>query len=172
LLERADSAISTPPGERLQLLGVGESSDAHHMSSPHPEGRSARVAIQQALDQAGLRPDQIDYINLHGTGTPSNDAAESQAVAAVFGAPTPPCSSSKAATGHTLGAAGAMEAIICLLALRHGIVPGGLNVHTLDPALPMAYQRTTQTARIKHALSNSFGFGGANCSVVFGRGVI
>jgi len=170
LLERADAASDTPPGERLYLLGVGESSDAHHMSSPHPEGRSAKVAIQQALDQAGLRPDQIGYINLHGTGTPSNDASESQAVAAVFGAPTPPCSSTKGATGHTLGAAGALEAIVSLLALRHRFLPAGLNVGKLDPALPVAYQRRSEPAPIQHVLSNSFGFGGANCSIVFGRG--
>jgi 3-oxoacyl-[acyl-carrier-protein] synthase-1 len=163
LLDRAGSASD------LQLLGVGESSDAHHMSTPHPEGRSARLAMLDALKAAGLRPEQIQYVNLHGTGTPSNDAAEGQAVAAVFGQSVP-CSSTKAATGHTLGAAGAIEAVISLLAIRDGFLPAGLNVDGVDPAIPIDYLRSVRHGRVDHVLSNSFGFGGANASVVFGRG--
>lgn len=153
----------------LRLMGVGESSDAHHMSTPHPEGRSARLAIQDALSAAGLSPEQIDYVNLHGTGTPSNDAAEGQAVNAVFGTRVP-CSSTKASTGHTLGAAGAIEAVICLLAIREGFMPAGLHVDELDPAIHLNYLTAVRREPVAHALSNSFGFGGANASVVFGRG--
>lgn len=153
----------------MQLLGVGESSDAYHMSSPHPQGRSAQLAIEAALKAAGLTADQIDYVNLHGTGTPSNDAAEGKAVYAVFGDRVP-CSSTKASTGHTLGAAGAIEAVISLLAIRDGFKPAGLNVEQLDPAIQIDYLTQVRHARVQHVLSNSFGFGGANASVVFGRG--
>ena len=156
------------PSGALRLLGVGESSDAHHMSSPHPQGRSAQIAIRDALAAAGLVADQIDYINLHGTGTPSNDAAEGQAVHAVFGRRVP-CSSTKAATGHTLGAAGAIEAVISLLAIRDGFMPAGLNVNQPDPAIDIDYLTQVRQAKVAHVLSNSFGFGGANASVVFGR---
>ncbi len=149
------------------LLGVGESSDAHHMSSPHPEGLGARMAMQDALNQAHLDTSQIDYINLHGTATPSNDAAETRAVTALFGGGTP-CSSTKGATGHALGAAGGLEAVICALALQHGLLPGGLNTRQLDPALPLDYLLDNRKQPVKHVLSNSFGFGGTNCSLIFG----
>jgi 3-oxoacyl-[acyl-carrier-protein] synthase-1 len=158
---------SPPPGA-VALLGVGESNDAHHMSSPHPEGLGARLAMQAALAAAGLAPGAIDYVNLHGTATPSNDAAEDLAVTALFGRETP-CSSTKGATGHTLGAAGALEAVATALALRHGFVPGGAQTRHLDPALHANYRLETQPASLRHALSNSFGFGGTNCSLVLGR---
>ncbi|MBL0418895.1 beta-ketoacyl-[acyl-carrier-protein] synthase family protein [Ramlibacter sp. AW1] len=149
------------------LLGVGESSDGHHMSAPHPEGAGAVAAMRQALAQAGLQPGQIDYVNLHGTATPSNDAAEDCAVATVFGTATP-CSSTKGATGHTLGAAGAVEAAISLLALSQGWMPGGQNLRQADPALRVAYLREGRPAPLRHVLSNSFGFGGSNASLVLG----
>jgi 3-oxoacyl-[acyl-carrier-protein] synthase-1 len=164
LLERADQARA---GDIL-LSGVGESSDAHHMSSPHPEGRGARMAMQAALDMAGLQPQSIGYINLHGTATPSNDAAEDMGVTAVFGTHTP-CSSTKGHTGHTLGAAGAVEAVICALALRHDFLPGGVGTRTPDPRLHCHYLLANQERAITHALSNSFGFGGSNCSLLFSR---
>src|SRR5579863_1859396 len=113
LLERAPDDLD---GDSVLLLGVGESSDAYHMSAPHPEGLGARRAMRAALASAVLEPGDIDYINLHGTATPSNDRSESQAVTSVFG-PTTPCSSTKGATGHTLGAAGALEAVISILAV-------------------------------------------------------
>ncbi|NNU42803.1 beta-ketoacyl-[acyl-carrier-protein] synthase family protein [Ramlibacter montanisoli] len=149
------------------LLGVGESSDAHHMSSPHPEGELAAAAMRQALAGAGLAPTQIDYINLHGTGTPSNDAAEDRAVQTVFGTEVP-CSSTKGATGHTLGAAGGVEAVISLLALRHGLMPGGINVRQRDPALGANYLQANRVQPVRHVLTNSFGFGGSNASLVLG----
>lgn len=164
LLERATG----PHADAILLTGVGESSDAYHMSSPHPEGLGARNAMAAALASAGLQPQDIDYINLHGTATPSNDSAEDAAVSALFGSATP-CSSTKGYTGHTLGAAGGVEAVICALALREGLVPGGVGTETLDPQLRCNYQFDTQRRPLLHVLSNSFGFGGSNCSLVFSR---
>ena len=165
LLERVPEHLDE---DAVLLLGIGESSDAHHMSSPHPDGLGARIAMQQALETAQLDAAAIDYVNLHGTATPSNDAAETKAVAAVFGSGTP-CSSTKGATGHTLGAAGGLEAVICALALQHSLMPGGLNTQQLDPALPLAYLLENREQPIRRVLSNSFGFGGTNCSLIFGR---
>lgn len=155
-------------GDSVLLLGIGESSDAFHMSAPHPEGLGARRAMQAALAAADLEPGDIDYINLHGTGTPSNDRSESQAVTSVFG-PTTPCSSTKGATGHTLGAAGALEAVISSLGLQHGLMPGGVHTDRIDPTLTAHYIRHNRRGAVTRVLSNSFGFGGANCSLIFGR---
>jgi 3-oxoacyl-[acyl-carrier-protein] synthase-1 len=165
LLERVPENLDA---NEVLLAGIGESSDAYHMSSPHPEGLGAKLAMQQALDSAGLRPEQISYINLHGTATQTNDAAEGRAVASVFGATTP-CSSTKGATGHTLGAAGGIEAIICALALRHGFMPGGVNTLQRDPELAINYLLENRDGHLDAVLSNSFGFGGTNCSLVFTR---
>ncbi len=163
LLERPSDA----PGSIL-FTGIGESSDAYHMSSPHPEGLGARAAMRQALESASIGPQDIDYVNLHGTGTPSNDSAEGHAVSAVFGAHVAG-SSTKGATGHTLGAAGALEAILCALALREGFAPGGVNTLELDPAVSFDYLRENRRRPLKRVLSNSFGFGGSNCSLVLQR---
>lgn len=165
LLERA-AAINTP--DPMLLLGVGESSDAYHMSTPHPEGLGAKMAMQRALTSAGLKAGDIDYINLHGTATKSNDASEGRAVADVFGERVA-CSSTKGWTGHLLGAAGISEAIIAMLAVEHGFVPGSVNTQTLDPAIAIDYRIENSEANIKRVLSNSFGFGGSNCSLVLGR---
>ena len=164
LLEKAAARSD----DEVMLLGVGESSDAYHMSTPHPEGLGAKLAIQRALDCAGLAPRDIDYINLHGTSTKSNDASEDRAVFELFGADTP-CSSTKGWTGHLLGAAGITEAIISILAIRHGFMPGSLHTQTVDPVLRSNYQRDNRDARLNRVLSNSFGFGGSNCSLVLGR---
>jgi len=155
--------------DKVMLLGVGESSDAHHMSTPHPEGAGARLAMQAALAAAGFTPADIDYINLHGTGTRANDASEDRAVFELFGDATP-CSSTKGATGHLLGAAGVSEAIIAALSIEHGLMPGGVNTTTLDPALRSQYLLHNRTQKVTHVLSNSLGFGGSNCSLVLGRG--
>jgi len=165
LLERAPEE---PGRDDVLVLGIGESNDAYHMSAPHPEGHGARRAMQAALSDAGLEPAAIDYINLHGTGTPSNDRSESQAVTSVFG-PTTPCSSTKGATGHTLGAAGALEAVISALALRNGIIPGGVPTANVDPTLTALYLKKNRKAPLQRVLSNSFGFGGTNCSLILGR---
>ena len=165
LLERISA--SGDPGA-LALLGVGESSDAYHISAPHPEGAGARLAMQAALDDAGLAPSAVDYINLHGTGTPSNDSAESKAVEAIFGSETP-CSSTKGASGHTLGAAGAFEVVVSALAITHRFMPAGLHCDTLDPNCHLDYMRVNRASAPRVALSNSLGFGGTNCSVLLGR---
>ena len=150
------------------VLGVGETNDGHHMSTPHPEGAGAIAAMRAALAAAGLQPADIDYINLHGTATPTNDSSEDRAVRHVFGEATPPGSSTKGATGHTLGAAGGVEAAISLLALRHGFMPGGLHRRVPDPALHAHYLDANRDAPLRHVLSNSFGFGGTNASLVLG----
>ncbi|MBW8456950.1 MAG: beta-ketoacyl-[acyl-carrier-protein] synthase family protein [Thiobacillus sp.] len=165
LLQRPAASLDA---DAVLLLGAGESSDAHHMSSPHPEGLGARMAMEAALRTAGLQPADIDYINLHGTATPSNDAAEGRAVAALFG-DTVPCSSTKGATGHTLGAAGGLEAIIGALALQRGFLPGGANTRCVDPDIPIQYLTANQQRAPRRVLSNSFGFGGTNCSLILGR---
>ncbi len=152
----------------MLLLGTGESSDAYHMSSPPPDGAGARAAMQAALGDAGLSAADIDYVNFHGTGTPSNDEAEARAVADVLGNQIPG-SSTKGATGHTLGAAGALETVICALALQQGLMPGGVNTTQVDPALPVHYLRANRDARLRRVISNSFGFGGTNCSLILGR---
>jgi 3-oxoacyl-[acyl-carrier-protein] synthase-1 len=165
LLERVPENLDP---DSVLLYGVGESSDAYHMSAPHPEGLGAKRAMQAALTAASMEPGDIDYINLHGTGTPSNDRSESQAVTSIFG-PTTPCSSTKGATGHTLGAAGALEAVISVLAIQNGLMPGGVHTARVDPTLTAHYIKENRRAQVKRVLSNSFGFGGTNCSLIFGR---
>ncbi len=157
-----------PEPDAVLLQGVGESSDAYHMSSPHPDGLGARLAMASALSQAGWRADQVDYVNLHGTATVSNDAAEAKAVSGLFGADTL-CSSTKGATGHTLGAAGGVEAVIAALAMQHGLVPGGSGTGQVDKTLELNYAREPHPRDVRRVISNSFGFGGTNCSLALGR---
>ncbi len=159
--------VNSEGGAGLALLGYGESSDAYHMTAAHPDGLGAALAMQDALARADLNPNEIDYVNLHGTATPSNDAAEDKAVVRIFGAETF-CSSTKGWTGHTLGAAGITEAVFSLLALRHGLIPQSLNTRRLDPALAARIALVTEIRSVKRVVSNSFGFGGTNCSLVFG----
>ena len=164
-------SISGPThNDAILLLGVGESSDAHHMSSPRPDGLGARMAMEAALHAGNATPDRVGYINFHGTATPSNDAAEGNAVASLFGSKTPG-SSSKGATGHTLGAAGAIEAIIATMSIRHKFIPAGVNTSVVDPAIAVDYVIENRPANVDLALSNSFGFGGTNCSLLFGHAV-
>ena len=157
-----------PDDDRVCLLGYGESSDAHHMTAAHPEGAGAVLAMRQALARAEIAPQQVDYINLHGTATPLNDAAEDQAVLRAFG-PETPCSSTKGWTGHTLGAAGVVEAVFVHLCLEQGLIPGTLNTRRRDPALGAGVVLDNRERPLRVALSNSFGFGGTNCSLLFGR---
>jgi 3-oxoacyl-[acyl-carrier-protein] synthase-1 len=164
LLERVDAR---PDAGATLLLGIGDSCDAHHMSTPHPDGLGARLAMQRALQSAGLAPADIDYVNLHGTGTRTNDAAEDRAMSSLFDARTPR-SSTKGATGHLLGAAGITEIIISMLAIEHGLMPGSPHTRQVDPAMHCNYLLEPLPARVRRVLSNSFGFGGSNCSVVLG----
>lgn len=163
LLERAASHE-----ERLHFLGYGESSDAYHMSTPHPDGQGAALAMARALDRADLKPIDIDYINLHGTGTPANDLAEDHAIWSTFGGKTP-CSSTKERTGHTLGAAGITEAILSLLCLRHDFIPGMVRIEQPDPHLQSGILLRSDSRPLRTVISNSFGFGGSNCSLIFGK---
>ncbi|MDH7453758.1 beta-ketoacyl-[acyl-carrier-protein] synthase family protein [Luteimonas composti] len=165
LLERAGAGETG-----LQLRGYGESSDAHHMSAPHPEGLGASLAMRDALARAGVDPAQVGYLNLHGTSTPANDAIEARAVAALFPEGLH-ASSTKGWTGHTLGAAGIVESVIALLALRDGVLPGILNSDTPDPDCGPQIRFDNAVRSIDYAMNNSFGFGGNNCSLVFARGV-
>ena len=152
----------------LQLRGYGESSDAHHMSSPHPEGLGAQLAMREALRSAGRGAGDIDYLNLHGTATRANDKVEAMAVAALF-PPNLHAASTKGWTGHTLGAAGIVESVFALLALEHGLLPGTLNSEEHDPGNGPQVRFDNAERGIAFAMNNSFGFGGNNCSLVFGR---
>ena len=163
-----EPASDHPHGGGIALLGAGASSDGHHMSSPHPEGAGAAAAMRQALDAAGLEPGQIDWINLHGTGTRANDAAEDVAVATVFGDAVP-CSSTKGWTGHTLGACGILETVLAAECMRRSIVAGCLGVENLDPSFRAQTATATLERPVRRVLSNSFGFGGINCSLVLGQ---
>lgn len=160
LIERTGDAAA-------RLLGVGETSDAHHMSAPHPEGRGAAVAMRQALAQAGLEPGAVGHVNAHGTGTVLNDRAEAQAIASVLG-PGAPVVATKGYTGHLLGAAGATEVALAALALEHRFVPRSLGLLPADPELDVAVTTRLQPCPAGAVISNSLAFGGSNCSVVIG----
>ena len=166
-LERSAGAARS---DDILLLGAGESSDAYHMSTPHPEGLGARLAIESALASAHLSAQDIDYVNLHGTGTRTNDAAEDKAVTGLLGRRVP-CSSTKGATGHALGAAGAVELVISALAIQTQTFPGGVTTTRQDPALHCNFLRAPQPGRVRRVLSNSFGFGGTNCALLIGAAV-
>jgi 3-oxoacyl-[acyl-carrier-protein] synthase-1 len=150
-----------------RLLGWGETSDAHHMASPHPEGAGAIAAMQQAIRRAGLAADEIDYVNCHGTATPMNDRIETIALKTVFGEP-PPASSTKAWTGHTLGAAGITETVFSALALADGYLPASLNCEAPEPEAAGFILRDGRDAKVSAVMSNSFGFGGSNCTLILG----
>ena len=164
LLERCNGRTEEAA---VLLLGIGESSDAHHMSSPHPEGLGAKLAMEHALNSAGLAPPDIDYINLHGTASRSNDASEDRAVTSLFDGTTP-CSSTKAATGHRLGAAGVTEATNSALAVEHDLMPRSAHTRRVAAELKSNYLLANRETRVDRVLSNSFGFGGSNCSLVLG----
>jgi 3-oxoacyl-[acyl-carrier-protein] synthase-1 len=152
----------------LRLRGYGESSDAHHMSAPHPQGLGAQLAMRDALARAGIGASEVGYLNLHGTATPANDSIEARAVAGMFPEGLH-ASSTKGWTGHTLGAAGIVESVIALLALESGSLPGTLNSATPDPACGPQIRFDNAQRGIDFAMNNSFGFGGNNASLVFGR---
>lgn len=164
LLEAGDETASG-----IEILGAGLSCDAHHPAQPHPEGRGALSAMRAALTDAGVSPRNIDYINLHGTGTPDNDRSEAIAIKALFGETPPPLSSIKGATGHSLGAAGAIEAVIATLVIERGLLPANTGCHTPDPALGLTPLPHPTRKPLHRVLSNSFGFGGNNAAIVVGR---
>jgi 3-oxoacyl-[acyl-carrier-protein] synthase-1 len=163
LLERANAAPDAP-----QLLGYGEASDAHHMSTPHPDGLGAELTLHDTLARSGLEAGQVDYINLHGTASQKNDEVEAALVNRSF-PPTTRASSTKGYTGHTLGAAGIIEAVVALLAIEHGLVPGNLGGESPDPQCGASFAWRNEQQAINVALSNSFGFGGNNACLAFAR---
>ena len=155
-------------GGPARILGVGETSDAHHMSHPHPEGRGARAAMAEALRQAGLPPGSVDHVNAHGTGTPANDVIEARAIADTIGAQAV-VASTKGYTGHLLGAAGATEAVFAIMAIEHGLVPASLGAAPLDPDVSLDICLAPRRRACRVVLSNSFAFGGSNVAVLLGR---
>ncbi|MFZ9056296.1 MAG: beta-ketoacyl-ACP synthase II [Flavobacteriaceae bacterium] len=174
ILEEYEHAKARGAKIYAEVLGGGLSADAHHMTAPHPEGAGAIKVMQNCLRDAGLKPEDVDAINMHGTSTPLGDIAESKAVKAVFGehAYNININSTKSMTGHLLGAAGAVEAIASILAIKHGIVPPTINHQTpddeIDPRLNFTFGKA-QKRTVNVALSNTFGFGGHNACVVFGK---
>jgi 3-oxoacyl-(acyl-carrier-protein) synthase len=150
-----------------RLTGWGASCDAHHVTAPHPEGAGAVAAMQSALRRAQLSPDVIGYINAHGTGTRDNDVAESKALKTLFGTNIPPFSSTKRFFGHSLAASGAIEAIVCIEALRRQQLPANPGFSELDPAVGLTPVTETRAAKLTHVMSNSFGFGGNNAVLIF-----
>ncbi|MBX9830868.1 beta-ketoacyl-[acyl-carrier-protein] synthase family protein [Candidatus Babeliales bacterium] len=178
VLERKDHALARGAHIYAQIVGYGANADAYHLTAMHPEGRGAVLAIRQALSDAGITPDQIDYINAHGTGTQMNDVVETLALKEVFGAHVDPqtsghalISSTKSMTGHMIAAAGGVEAGICALVLEHQLVPPTINLDQPDPACTLDYvPGKARETRVRYALSNSFGFGGGNAVLVFKAG--
>jgi 3-oxoacyl-[acyl-carrier-protein] synthase-1 len=152
----------------IRLTGYGESSDAYHMSSAHPDGLGAELAIRAALERSNQRATDIEYINLHGTGTRANDEIESKVCKRIFPASTL-CSSTKGWTGHTLGAAGICEAVLTIDALATGLLPGCINTNAPEPQIKDQLLMANLNKEINSAMSNSFGFGGNNCSLIFAR---
>jgi len=169
VLERMDVALARKARIYGEVIGYGMSADAYHMTASHPTGDGAARAMQAALNDAGLAPSEIDCINAHGTSTPLNDKSETLAIKRVFGdfAYRVPTSSTKSMTGHLLGAAGGIEVIICLLAMRDGIIPPTINYEFPDPECDLDYvPNRARRAEIKTAMSNSFGFGGHNATLI------
>ncbi|RZV45950.1 MAG: beta-ketoacyl-[acyl-carrier-protein] synthase II [Acidimicrobiia bacterium] len=173
VLEERDRAIGRGAAIYGELTGYGMSADAYHMTLPRPGGMGAARAMQAAIDDAGLDPTGVDYINAHGTSTPANDATETAAIKLVFGddeARRVPISSTKSMTGHLLGGAGALESLVCLLAIRDGVLPPTINYETPDPECDLDYvPNEARAATIDTAMTNSFGFGGHNVALVYSR---
>jgi len=170
VLEEREFALRRGAPVLAELTGYGATSDAYHITQPHPQGDGAVRAMQAAIADAGLSPADIDYVNAHGTSTPPNDRVETHALKRVFGESVPLVSSTKSMTGHTLGAAGALESVFCILALQNSVVPPTINLDNPDPACDLDYvAKKARPADIRYAMTNSLGFGGHNASLVFGQ---
>lgn len=172
ILEEYEHAKARGAKIYCEMVGGGSSADAYHFTSPHPEGKGAIKSMRDALKDGGISPEDIDYVNVHGTSTPAGDLPELKAVAAVLGEHIYDVniSSTKSMTGHLLGAAGAVEALACIFAITHGTIPPTINVETVDPAIDQKLNLTigkAQKREVKCAMSNTFGFGGHNSTVVF-----
>jgi len=170
VLEEWDHAVARGATIRAEVIGYGATADAYHVTAPAPDGNGARRAMRMALDQAAIDLSEVGYINAHGTSTPLGDAAETGAIREVFGATTPPVSSTKSMTGHLLGGAAAIEAVACVRALETGVLPPTINYTDPDPACDLDYvPNVARLANPAVALSNAFGFGGHNSSILLGR---
>ncbi len=171
IVESAEAARARGATVLAELLGYGAATDIHHLTQPHPEGDAALITMQAACRMAGISPEQIDYINSHGTGTPLNDIAEGNAIQRWAGDATPGIrvSSTKSSIGHLLGGAGAVESVISLIALEKQFLPANLNVREADPVCTFDLVREPREAVIRRVLTNSFGFGGANATLVFAK---
>jgi 3-oxoacyl-[acyl-carrier-protein] synthase II len=172
VLEEREHALARGAKIHAEIVGYGMSADGYHITLPRPGGAGAARAMQNALDDAGLGADQVDYINAHGTSTAANDSTETAAIKTVFGdgAYSIPVSSTKSMTGHLLGGAGALESLVCILAIRDGRVPPTINYETPDPECDLDYvPNEARDVRVDRAMTNSFGFGGHNVSLVFSR---
>jgi 3-oxoacyl-[acyl-carrier-protein] synthase II len=172
VLEEYEHAVKRGAKIYAELVGCGMSADAYHLTAPHPEGDGARLVMQRALADAKMKPEEVDYINVHGTATPLGDISETKAIKDVFGdhAYNLNISATKSMTGHLLGAAGAVESITAILAIRHGLIPPTINHKTPDPELDNELNYTLNQAQereVNVSLSNTFGFGGHNTSVLF-----
>jgi 3-oxoacyl-[acyl-carrier-protein] synthase II len=167
LLESFSSARARGADILAEIVGYGQSVDTNHMTQPHPDGDGAIRAMNEALADAQLLPDKIDYINAHGTATPQNDRMESKAIRRIFGDRPIPVSSTKGAVGHALGAAGGLEAAFCVLALQHQMLPPNVGYETPDPDCELAIVRQATPHKVRAVLSNNFGFGGLNASLIF-----
>jgi 3-oxoacyl-[acyl-carrier-protein] synthase II len=170
ILEDREKALARGAPVLAEVAGYGSTCDAHHMTAPHPDGDGAARAMREALTDAGVSAADVGYINAHGTSTPPNDRIETAAIREVFGASPPPVSSTKSMTGHTLGAAGALEAVACIYALREGTLPPTINYEQADPQCDLdVVPNRSRAARVDLVLSNSFGFGGHNVTLAFRR---
>jgi 3-oxoacyl-[acyl-carrier-protein] synthase II len=171
ILEDLETARARGARIYAEVIGYHNTTDAHHITAPPPGHAGAARCMQGALRSAGIHPDQVDYINAHGTSTPQNDVHEAAAIHTVFGerASSIAVSSTKSMTGHLLGAAGGLEAVLSVLALHHGLIPPNATLESQDPDIDLDLPRTARAADIQVALSNAFGFGGANATLIFRR---
>lgn len=169
VLESEDSMKARGAVPIVEICGYGMATDLHHLTQPHPEGKAAVRSMAAAAGQAGMEPREIEYINSHGTGTPLNDVAEAHAITAWAGedAKNISVSSTKSAMGHLLGGAGAIESAICLMGLKHGVLPASLNIREVDEAVKFDLVREPRETEFDVALTNSFGFGGSNATLIF-----
>jgi len=171
VLEEWEHARARGADIHAELVGYGASADAYHITAPAPDGSGAMRSMRMALEKAGLSPADVDYVNAHGTSTPVGDLAETNAIKQVFGTDTPLVSSTKSMMGHMLGGAGAAEAVACVLAMQHGLVPPTINLTDPDPECDLDYVANVARATpIGVSMSNSFGFGGHNATLVFAAG--
>ena len=174
ILEDRQRALARGAPIHAEVIGYGMTSDAHHVTLPRPGGEGAARAMEAALDSAGLEPEQLGYINAHGTSTKANDVTETQAIKLALGekaARAVPISSTKSMTGHLMGGAGAVESVFCIQAINEGIIPPTINYATPDPECDLDYvPNEPREAEVEHAMTNSFGFGGHNVALIFGPG--